>query len=335
MQLKNFFGGTATPAPSTLSRVDYLDGWRGLAIALVLQAHFFGIHGFNSGRLGVDVFFVLSGLLMGNILFIKRTPLPLFYKRRASRVVPAFVLFVGATYFSGYFFKYAFEATEVLAVLTFMRTYLPLGADIWSSPLPIGHIWSLNIEEHGYILMSLLTLPVILRSREWTLLFLIGVATIAVQLAYIYRLLPAPTDFALRTECALTHLMLSAAYCQVADKVRHKVAPWMPFLAFLCTCFCYTQLFPWWSRVLVAPFLLAFAVNHLSETWQFVRTTLAHPLPRILGTWSYSIYLWQQPFYNNKALFPQGIALCLAIMVGMFSFYVIENPARAYLNSRW
>ena len=61
-----------------LRHIDYLDGWRGLAIALVLQSHFLAIGGFNSGRLGVHVFFVLSGLLMGRILFIKRVPLGTF-----------------------------------------------------------------------------------------------------------------------------------------------------------------------------------------------------------------------------------------------------------------
>jgi len=42
----------------------YLDGWRGLAILLVLEGHFLSILPLNTGRLGVDVFFCLSGFLM-------------------------------------------------------------------------------------------------------------------------------------------------------------------------------------------------------------------------------------------------------------------------------
>ena len=44
-----------------LQRIHYLDGWRGVAILLVLVSHFTLINGVNFGRMGVDVFFVLSG----------------------------------------------------------------------------------------------------------------------------------------------------------------------------------------------------------------------------------------------------------------------------------
>ena len=72
------------------NRFGYLDGWRGIAIAMVLISHFLGDLG-SYGRMGVDVFFVLSGLLMANILFVKRMPLSKFYKRRFSRVFPVFL----------------------------------------------------------------------------------------------------------------------------------------------------------------------------------------------------------------------------------------------------
>ena len=54
---------------SANEHVNYLDGWRGLAIALVLEGHFSGLIPLETGRLGVDVFFCLSGYLMSGILF--------------------------------------------------------------------------------------------------------------------------------------------------------------------------------------------------------------------------------------------------------------------------
>ena len=337
MNINRLISFSANHTQSSLVRVDYLDGWRGLAIALVLQAHFFKIPFLNSGRLGVDIFFVLSGLLMGNILFIKRTPLTIFYKRRASRIFPAFFLFVIATYSFGYIYLFSFTTKEVVATLTFMRTYLPAGNDIWKSSLPIGHIWSLNVEEHGYLIMSLLTIPAIFRKKAWIPLGIISLGTIAIHIAYIYKIFPPPitSEAGLRTECALTHLMLSAAYCQFANKFRQRVEPWMTFMAFCGACLCYTKIFPWWSSLLIGPFLLAFVVNHLSETWEAVRDILAHPVFRLLGIWSFSIYLWQQPFYTYKESFPPGVALCLAIICGLLSFYFVENPIRGYLNRRW
>ncbi|TIU24619.1 MAG: acyltransferase, partial [Mesorhizobium sp.] len=76
------------------TRLAYLDGWRGLSIALVLIGHFFPVPGINLGVLGVEFFFVLSGRLMGEILFIERFPLKKFFKRRFSRIYPALLVFV-------------------------------------------------------------------------------------------------------------------------------------------------------------------------------------------------------------------------------------------------
>lgn len=216
-----------------------------------------------------------------------------------------------------------------------MRTYLPAGIGIWEASLPIGHLWSLNVEEHGYLIMSLLTIPLIFRTKAWIPLGFIALGTIAIHLAYIYKLFPSQSNYGLRTECALTHLMLSASYCQVAHKIRKKIAPSMTFLVFCLACLCYTKIFPWWSSLLIGPFLLAFVVNHLSETWKVVKDILSHPVFRLLGIWSFSVYLWQQPFYSYKDSFPPGVALCLAILCGLLSFYFVENPIRGYLNRRW
>ena len=71
---------------------DYLDGWRGLAIAFLLVGHFFPVPGINFGRVGVDFFFVLSGLLMCRLLFIKEVPIKTFYKRRIARIFPVVLL---------------------------------------------------------------------------------------------------------------------------------------------------------------------------------------------------------------------------------------------------
>jgi peptidoglycan/LPS O-acetylase OafA/YrhL len=71
MRIKTIADLAATHGSSELERIGYLDGWRGLAIAFVLQHHFFEVKWANFGILGVNVFFCLSGLLMSRILFVK------------------------------------------------------------------------------------------------------------------------------------------------------------------------------------------------------------------------------------------------------------------------
>jgi len=59
-----------------------LDGWRGAAIALVILGHFF-LPNTGVASTGVEVFFVLSGRLMAEILFIESYPLKRFFLKRS------------------------------------------------------------------------------------------------------------------------------------------------------------------------------------------------------------------------------------------------------------
>lgn len=123
-----------------VDRVDYLDGWRGLAIILVLISHFFPIKYFDLGRLGVDVFFVLSGMLMSNLLFIKKVPLKIFYKRRISRIFPVFFIFITVISMYSYIFNVSDEHNNYIFNLLFLRSYFPENPSIWNTGLPIGHL---------------------------------------------------------------------------------------------------------------------------------------------------------------------------------------------------
>ena len=74
-----------------LGYVPALDGLRGIAIALVVGYHYFGIP--PGGSVGVDLFFVLSGFLITTLLLEERATVGLslrrFYVRRARRLFPA------------------------------------------------------------------------------------------------------------------------------------------------------------------------------------------------------------------------------------------------------
>ncbi len=98
-----------TPPFGIGGRIPQLDGLRGLAIGLVLVWHYFvGIPGADANQAtaflrrlfhlswsGVDLFFVLSGFLIGGILMDNRESpryFRTFYVRRVFRIVPAFLL---------------------------------------------------------------------------------------------------------------------------------------------------------------------------------------------------------------------------------------------------
>lgn len=324
-------------------RIDYLDGWRGLAIFLVLQGHFFAIQGWHSGRMGVDVFFCLSGLLMSRLLFQRRVPLSTFYKRRISRIIPAFALYLLIVFVIAAAVGKAAPASEIVPSALFLRSYVPTVPHMFASIYPVGHLWSLNVEEHSYIFLSLLTLLPVLRGREGPALIGVALITIAIHLSYYwFPAIAPPKEYWTRSEVAATGLLLSAGYSLLRHHAVPYVQPWMPLASLAIATFLYVgSVVPWMVTMTVAPFFLAFTVNHLAETPAWTRAALSFTPLRLLGIASFSIYLWQQPFYQYKAHLFTGlefhtlIGLIAAVAVGFLSFYVYENRVRSWLNRVW
>lgn len=130
----------------------YLDGWRGLAIAFLLVGHFFPVPGLGLGTIGVNLFYVLSGLLMARLLFVDRVPIPVFYRRRISRIMPGFLVFVALVTLAYLVLGKPVAWSEVATALTFTKNYFLASAE--ETAMPFGHIWSLSVEEHSYILLT-------------------------------------------------------------------------------------------------------------------------------------------------------------------------------------
>ena len=100
---------------------------------------------------------------------------------------------------------------------------------------------------------------------------------------------------------------------------------------------CYVEAAPLWLIASVSPVLLALAVNHLDDMPALVEKVLSNRVIRYFGLWSYSIYLWQQLFYENAWRFPGGLytALILAVLTGVASYYLLEQPVRRWINNKW
>lgn len=322
-----------------MTRVGVWDGWRGMAIFLVLNGHFFDTAWVWEERMGVDIFFALSGTLMAMILFEDRISLKDFYIRRFSRVYPAFAVFVSVV------FAFALLQQEVgaglieyLSTLTFLRTYLPQDPNIWESGVIIGHLWSLNVEEHAYLIMSLFSLAFLSRTTNAMLLLVITVLLTALAVMAIQELNTADAKYYLATtHGTLPFIFFSAVYGVFKRQCAWQVPGFVPLVCVLLAFICYIESMPDWLHVVISPVLLGIAVNHLDESYFFVkRLLMAWPLQK-LGMLSFSVYLWQQVFYVYAHALPVSFITgpALSVMFGLLSFYIIEQPCRNFINNRW
>lgn len=153
----------------TTPRVHGLDTLRSLAIIVVILFHIAIRHDAGTlpdvivpavqmGWMGVDLFFVLSGYLIGSQLLrsyqaTERPRLWDFYRNRLYRVLPAY-LAVLALYFCVPVWRELNIIAPLCRFLTFTFNLVP---DL-SISKAFSHVWSLCIEEHFYLLLPLITM---------------------------------------------------------------------------------------------------------------------------------------------------------------------------------
>jgi peptidoglycan/LPS O-acetylase OafA/YrhL len=321
----------------TERHIQYLDGWRGLAIVFLLIGHFFPVPGINFGAVGVSLFFVLSGYLMCGLLFVKNTPIPDFYRRRIARIVPAHLFFLGCVILVYLARGIPIEWGETAAALAFVNNYFAT-----TPSMPFGHIWSLSVEEHSYILLSIVALLTrrFNASARWT------TAVIAVLCAvagfwYWTAFTGSELEFNkwIRTEVSAYGIFASCAillfFCRT--KIPALPPPVCPLLLLAGIAL------HWWSlpmpvRTVLGVGLFALAINLMPAAPVSVKRLLEFKPLTKMGTWSFSIYLWQQPFYlaaGTHDLLPGYVAAPIAVCCGIAAFYLVERPARALLNRVW
>ena len=93
-----------------------IDGLRGIAISLVLIFHIWPEY-FSFGYVGVDIFFVLSGYLITQIIYTKLESnsfsLKEFYRNRIRRIFPALIVVLSTTLIIGYLFMFPSELKQL------------------------------------------------------------------------------------------------------------------------------------------------------------------------------------------------------------------------------
>ncbi len=190
--------GAETVRPDLRSpreRLHGLDTLRALAILLVMPYHLNdhfpeALHApAHFGWIGVDLFFVLSGYLIGSQLFRPylqggRVQITEFYRKRAYRILPAFAV-VLALYV---FVPLWREAPGLQAPWQFATFTENLLID-YAKNQAFSHAWSLCVEEHFYLALPILTLWLMRRPAAWKTYLVLAALVLAGVVARSYLLL--------------------------------------------------------------------------------------------------------------------------------------------------
>lgn len=158
-------GAVAASAAPPKRRIPELDGIRGIAILLVLVGHYCSritpdFELFTLASLGVNVFFVLSGFLIGGIILDEhheRGFVASFYRRRTARILPIYFTVIVAAFLAQAASEGQPWSDRLLSpwiYFTFMTNFAI--AKYQQSGLMLNPTWSLAVEEQFYLVMPFL-----------------------------------------------------------------------------------------------------------------------------------------------------------------------------------
>lgn len=323
-----------------------LDQWRGFALILVLCQHGFFFTGRvgGLGRIGVNLFFFISGILVYRSLDKEEGRgrwqfAASFWWRRLRRLYPALIAYILTMLVAVAILQKLpnlppqSDLASYIRTLPFALTYSINYLDIGAAAMALVHLWSLSCEMQFYLIAPVIFMLAGHNARRRMLVF--GAAAL------------------LLTAIGLIYPMRGSQY--LAVKFHFEIAAWP--MAFGVLCEFAKSWFLEAPRSLIkfvfgfgaAAFTVVVIVMLLGiEAKKLVIATgglLLFPcllsylfeltVPGVIGDWlawcgerTYSIYLWQQPFtlceYIPPLLEPVGAAI--AIVVGAWWFRVFELP---------
>ncbi|ANF97064.1 acyltransferase family protein [Paenibacillus bovis] len=343
-----------------------LDGLRAISVLAVIAYHLH-LKWAQGGLLGVEIFFVISGYLITDQLLYEwktfgRISLLQFWVKRMRRLLPAMLgmLLVVAMWLlltdpsrlislKGDFFTSIFYINNWYLIFHDVSYFESFGP-----PSPIGHLWSLAIEEQFYILWPLVLLIGIFlapRRGKLTLLILIGAAVSAAAMAILYEPGSDPSRVYYGTDTRAFAILIGAALAVLwpSSKLNsHISSPARNVLGTLGVIGIALLLIQIHQTNEYDDALYPTGFIYLSILTAIVIAVLVHPANRLekimgcrplswIGKRSYSLYIWHYPVIilsspevNTEDVSYTRIILQLAVSLVMaaISYKYIEEPIR-------
>src|SRR5476649_797181 len=328
-----------------------IDGLRAVSILAVVLYHAFP-RVLGSGYIGVDIFFVISGFLIGGLISAELAAgtfsFAHFYTRRVRRLFPALILVVAFVLFVGWHMMFAEEfrllGRHAFAASLFVANFPPMGEigyfDREGHSKPLLHLWSLGIEEQFYFVWPILAV-LTRRSRRLFLVMTVVLAIVSLALNVtssapglaFYQ--PWTRFWELAVGVLVAHLPLRLSLqgrnicCGVGLVLIAIVATAAPLTGFP----------GWWTTLPVAGAALVIASGPDTIVSRWV---LASPPMVFVGKISYPLYLWHWPLLAFTWIacgsFPPAylidVMVAASFVLAWLTYEFVEKPARFRLSAR-
>ena len=339
-----------------------IDGLRAIAVGAVILYHtqitIFGYQPFKGGFIGVDIFFVISGYLITSIILKELVTtgsfsFKYFYERRIRRILPAliFVMLVSFPFAWMYLLPSDFIdfSKSILYSLGFSSNYY-----FWYSGQSYGaesgflkpflHTWSLSLEEQFYILFPIVLLISFKYFRKYLIHILILGFIISLGLAdWSSRNYPSASFYFFHTRMwellagsILAYFEITREGVRFKYKILNLILPSVGlFLIGYSILFFNDKMFhP--SFYTLFPIIGVCLIIWFSNKNELITKMLSTKLFVGIGLISYSLYLWHYPIFafarvtefTQVSLFNKLLVLIIVVLVSIFSYCLIERPAR-------
>jgi peptidoglycan/LPS O-acetylase OafA/YrhL len=329
-----------------------LDGWRAISIAMVLICHTFwfkygpGSSSFDDkfwhtfyqfGLYGVSTFFTISGyLITSRILHEYKLygsfNLKDFYVKRFFRIIPPFYFFLLILMILNFCFNLGTSNWDLFTSMFFIRIY-----QINSSDWYTAHTWSLCVEEHFYIILSLYFFMWGLKKTKWWLLVSIGIIFLWNIISFRFKEIDIIRQLIayFKVFSSMDYMFIGGLFAYLStqfEETRNYLKRYQLILFLLLFCLFFLN-FP--LKILIIPIftgLLIYLTTLNPHEW--ILFILENKILKLIGKISYSLYLWQQLFlvpqnaFNHKLSLLQSfpINIIIIFILGSFSHYFIETP---------
>lgn len=333
-----------------------LQGVRAIAIVLVLLAHA-GVPGFSGGFIGIDIFFVLSGFLITQMLIdeIRRDGkinIRVFYIKRAKRLLPlagTVLLFIAIASLFLYPLNRQIEiGWEIVAAAFYFVNWVFAfgGTDYFNKEFvsPVQHYWSLSVEEQFYLIWpALLMISVAIgkikgKPAVFYLVLALFLASFVYSVIYTndnqtaayFSTLTRIWELSLGS---LVSLILPKAISMKAKTSNFLVLAGIFIIVFSLIFIKDTTPFPGWIAIFPAMATVMIIIGGAAiNSGRAVYILLSSPM-QYLGNLSYSLYLWHWPFVVFAAVIFPDIAVWGLLAATLLSFIpahlshiLIEKP---------